>query len=117
MNGLPFACETVTLVRKLAANGTSTYELHVLSGCSWQPKRSLEIDGVVIAVSDATVCRIPADCGIVPKTGDLLCLGECAAPASAHEFAAMTQREQAFLVRTIHDGSRSAILPHYYCAG
>ena len=119
---LPFAGETVTLVRRIesivASKTYVTYSTVILTGCSWRRARRWQRDGEFLVPVESVVCRIPAG-QTKPNPGDLLILGEVAVTVSSGmDYQRVIERyagqDGAFMVASVADNARPGMpLPHW----
>lgn len=120
---IPFGTNTITLVQKIIVDRTDTYQAHVLKNCcSWRPAKVRNASGVIVCDDNNIICRIPSECNVIPKPGDIIVHGVCASPTSASEFAQLAEgwrAQSAFVVMTVKDNCTGAddIIPHYCCKG
>lgn len=119
---LPFAGETVTLVRRIesivASKTYVTYATVILTGCSWRRTMRYNRDDKTLIPYEGITCRVPAGQS-VPHAGDLLILGAVEETVtSGAEYQALIERYRdtggAFFVASVADNARPGMpMPHY----
>ena len=81
---IPFAGETVTLVRRIeektGGKTSVSYETVILTGCSWRRTTHIVRSDNALISEEAIICRVPAD-QTKPAQGDLMILGAVALTA------------------------------------
>lgn len=121
---LPFATETVTLVKRISATGEdgrkrTEYKKYTLTGCTWKKSASWVQSDTVKQYSESLSCRVPANQAI-PEADDYLFLGRISDGISdtvSLRAALDKHKGKAMQITAVSDNSRCGILPHYACVG